>query len=80
MVFGVHRASLFLKAINKLAMKDIKPRYKYRFVQQFGKLKQANGEWCFTANPLVDCPVKLLSNRSKWAVIDTLFDAIKSYR
>lgn len=61
-------------------MKEIKPRYKYRFVQQFGKLKRANGEWYFMANPMIDCPVKLLSNRSKWLIIDTLFDAIRSYK
>lgn len=61
-------------------MKDMNPRYKIRFVQQFGKLKQSNGEWYFVANPLVDCPVKEMINRSKWSIVDTVYDAIVSYR
>lgn len=59
--------------------KEIPFRYKLRYVCLFGKIKQIGTMWQFTPDPIKQCSCLFMEHKSKWVVVETVYDIIKSY-
>ena len=60
--------------------KDIPIRIKYRTVLKYGVLKRGRkNNFTFVAHPWGHSPVLKMEHRSRWAIVDEVYAAIKSY-
>lgn len=56
------------------------PSEKLRYVQHRGNLIKQGEEWVWIAAPDVRCEVRELRNRSRWTVIEWVYDALKGIK
>jgi hypothetical protein len=61
--------------------KEIPMRLKYRIVLRYGMIKRGrDNNYIFVASPFSHCPVLKMEHRSRWAIVNEVYDAIKSYK
>ncbi len=59
--------------------KEVLPRIKLRTVLTYGSLKREENNYLFRASPLKDCPILEMKHKSKWAIIEEVYNAIRYY-
>jgi hypothetical protein len=53
------------------------PAEKLRFVLNRGKLIKSGDEWIWTAAPDVKCYIRELREKSKWTIIEYIYDILR---
>jgi hypothetical protein len=53
------------------------PSEKPRFVLLYGKIAKVDGEWLWTAAPDKECLIRTMKHKSKWTIIEYIFDILK---
>ena len=59
--------------------REIPLRLKYRTILQYGIItRKRDNKYLFTGNPFTDTPVLSAENRSRWGLVNTVYDLIKN--
>lgn len=62
-------------------MRDAPEAYKKRYVDLYGDLrKHEDGEWVFIPKPDKENTVVFCKDKSKWAIIDLVYDLILDHQ
>jgi len=53
---------------------------KLRFILLYGKIVKKEDTWTWTAAPDKACAIREISSKSRWDIVEYVYDAIKSYK
>jgi hypothetical protein len=53
---------------------------KYRYVKQWGIISRQRDKYVFKAFPGTEFPVLNMENRSRWALVDNIFELMNEYK
>jgi len=53
------------------------PAEKLRFVLNRGKLIRSGDEWIWTAAPDKECLIRTMKHKSRWTIIEYIFDILR---